>query len=270
MIDEEVLSVVRNRVALDMEDRRSTLGREIGSVKERASMHGALMSSGTQRLIMEAIGNELRVRASMIWHVFARALEAKGVALSTEIGGDIKTTLASMLAEHSEDLSQQREDAQNLMRGSRTLTSIEDLTRAAKDRVNSEIDFAVLKQSSRTDEGAAKVNVYQGYGIVQTGAGSTASMTVSIGTEERREIELALTAVEESLQRLGGEGESERAQAVELISDVRGELERDEPNGLRIRGALQGLATTVQSIAAAPEAYQLLKGAAALIGLQLP
>jgi hypothetical protein len=33
---------------------------------------------------------------------------------------------------------------------------------------------------------------------------------------------------------------------------------------------LEGLAITIQTVAAAPQAYQLLKGAAALLGLQLP
>jgi hypothetical protein len=62
----------------------------------------------------------------------------------------------------------------------------------------------------------------------------------------------------------------ERDQALELVSDVKRELQRDQPNRLRIRGAFQGLATVIQTLAAAPQAYQLLKGAAALLGLQLP
>ena len=65
-------------------------------------------------------------------------------------------------------------------------------------------------------------------------------------------------------------GESERNEALELVSDVENEIQRGKPNVSRIRGALQGLATSIQTIAAAQQAYQLLKGAASLFGLQLP
>ena len=95
-------------------------------------------------------------------------------------------------------------------------------------------------------------------------------MTIKLGGEEHREIETALKAIEQALEQAASLSAIERRQSLELVSDVKNELQREEPNRFRIRGALEGLATTIQTISAAPQAYQLLKGAAALLGLQLP
>lgn len=138
-------------------------------------------------------------------------------------------------------------------------------------RVASEIDFAVAQAGVGTDSATASISpvtIYQSYGIVQTGAGSLATMTVALGAEERRVIEGALDAVERVIDAAGDTRELRAT--VELVRDVRQEMERPEPNSLRIRGALQGIATTVQTMGSAAGAYQLLKGAAALFGLTLP
>ena len=55
-----------------------------------------------------------------------------------------------------------------------------------------------------------------------------------------------------------------------MLDDVKNELQRNEPNQFRIRGAIEVLANVVQTVVATPQVYQLLKGAAALLGLQLP
>ena len=128
----------------------------------------------------------------------------------------------------------------------------------------------MLRHSAPSEPNTSVVNIYQSYGIVQTGSGALASLTIQFGTEERREVELALEAVQQAIDQAASLRPGERDQALELVSDVKRELQRDQPNRLRIRGALQGLATVIQTLAAAPQAYQLLKGAAALLGLQLP
>lgn len=95
-------------------------------------------------------------------------------------------------------------------------------------------------------------------------------MTVNIGLEQKQEITLALSAVREALEAEVGLAEQERSNALELVEETVAELEKPEPNRLKVRSGLQGLATTVQAVASAPQAYNLLKGAASLLGLDLP
>lgn len=268
MIDPTVLSVVENRVTQDLEDRRRVFSHEVAQIWERMNVRGVLHSTMTATQTLEAIGTEFRVRTSLIWQAFARAFDAKRIMLSETMAVEVKQHIIDLLDRHSADLPERHKMATQLMR--RPLAPIEEPRIAALERIFTEIDFAVLKHSAPTESTPGVVNIYQSYGIVQTGAGTSASFTIRIGGPERREIEEALEAIEQALGQAASLGSVERDQALELVSDVKNELRREEPNGLRIRGALQGLATTIQTVAAAPQAYQLLKGAAALLGLQLP
>lgn len=270
MIDSDVLAVADNRADQDLEDRRDAFGHEVGSIWGEMNLKGVLRSSMTIERTQDAIGNEFRVRASLIWHAFARAFEVKGLMLNETIAAELKQRIADKIKTTSDDLSKHYDRAAQLMPGLPIRKSLNNLRDAAVERICTEIDYVLLKHTSSSPPGGNVVTIYQGFGIVQTGAGASASFTVNLGGEERREIETALKAVEKALKEAASLSSTGREQALELVSDINKELNRKEPNGFRIRGALQGLATTIQTVAAAPEAYQLLKGAAALLGLQLP
>ena len=270
MMNSEVLSVVEKRVVQDIEDRHKALSHELASLWENMSARGLLQSSITVMQTLDAIGNEFRVRVSLVWNAFARALDAKRIVLTATLASEVKERLAELLDQHSTDLAEHYQKTVQLMPGLSSLKSLQELRTAALERIATEIDYAMLKHSTPAESTPSVVNIYQSYGVVQTGAGASASFTVKLGGDDRREIEIALKAVEQALEQAASLNSTERGQAFELLSDVKNELQRDEPNRFRIRGALEGLAITIQTVAAAPQAYQLLKGAAALLGLQLP
>ena len=270
MIDQEVLSVIENRVTQDLEDRRKAFAQEVSQLWGNLSFRGMLRSSATVEQTLGAIGNEFRVRVSLIWHAFARAFGAKKIMISKALASEVKQRLADLLDEGSADLPTQYEKMTQLMPSVASFKTLQELRSAALERIATEIDYAVLKQSVSEESTPGVVNIYQSYGIVQTGTGSSASLRIKLGGEEHREIETALKAIETALEQAASLSTIERGQSLELVSDVKNELQREEPNRFRIRGALEGLATTIQTISAAPQAYQLLKGAAALLGLQLP
>ena len=49
-----------------------------------------------------------------------------------------------------------------------------------------------------------------------------------------------------------------------------GELAKPSPNALRVRSALTGIATTIQTLGSAAAAYALVKGALSLLGVHIP
>ena len=102
------------------------------------------------------------------------------------------------------------------------------------------------------------------------GSHSTATLHVGLDADERRTLGRALEAVREVLESSSAVDPNERSQALEIVTETMAELETEEPNRLKVRSAISGLATTVRTMAASPQAYELLKGAAALLGLQLP
>jgi hypothetical protein len=267
MVDPRIEEVARTKAKLDVEDRVSALGRAIRDIVQDASAHGVLNSGRTRVLIHEAIANEYRVRAHLIWQAYARAFQAAGAQTLTAV--DVKRAVEDVLRESENDIDKAYARRDQVAPSRAPDASTRDSLRVmALQRVYAEIDYAVLSVSPGATEGrhGATVNIYQGFGIVQTGAGSTASFTLS--RDSIVEIEHALSAAEQEIQAVADP--TARQQVMELVEEARAEIGKEQPNGLKVRGALAGIATTLQTAAAAPGAYQVLKGAAALLGLNLP
>jgi len=214
MLDTNVISVVENRVTQDLEDRREAFEREVGQLWEQMNARGALRSGATVRLTLDAIGNEFRVRSSLIWHAFARAIDAKRIVLSETIGSEVKKRISDLLERDSYDLPEHYQKLKNLMSSSLPPKSISELSKAALDRIYTEMDYAMLKHLEPSEPSPSIVNIYQSYGIVQTGASSAASFEIKIGAEERIELEKAVHAVKQAVEQTNLIGESGKKRSI--------------------------------------------------------
>jgi hypothetical protein len=124
MIDQEVLSVIENRVNQDLEDRRNAFAQEVSQVWGNMSARGMLHSSMTVAQTLDAIGNECRVRVSLIWHAFPRAFDAKKIMISKALASAVKERLAGLLDQGSADLLAQYEKAKQLINAMDALIQI--------------------------------------------------------------------------------------------------------------------------------------------------
>ncbi len=269
MLSQDVISLMEKKARHELEDRRVVFERGIAQIKERMAGMDAFSSGGTVRRILDAIDDEYRIRTRLIWQAFARVLSAGGVRLDNDVASRAKTELAQMLDEGSEDIHNYHRELHGIMRSGTPPKSVAELREAAIKRINTEIDCVCLERSRSPDSTPSVSNLfYQCSGIIQTGSGS---ITVnSIGHEEHRAITNAIEASKCAIAQDLTLDKKQKDQAGELISDLEAEISRPEPNSLKVRVALLGLAMTVQTLAAAPGAYQLVKGAAALFGLALP
>ena len=109
---------------------------------------------------------------------------------------------------------------------------------------------------------------YAPIGVVQTGAGATASVQQTLGATDREIILHALQAVEQAIAPATALAPTDRTQITDVVVELRDELTRPQPNLLRLRSGLVDIATPIQTLGAA--AYQLVKGALALLGVRLP
>ena len=270
-MNSELKELICSRSALELEDQRDAVGREVRRITEDAASRGALHSSGRVVMVRDVLARETRVRAALVWNTCARGLGVAGVPLSMDLASEIKALVREVVRDGSEDLVEHLSKANQGIQLSGPLTDVEALFSAAFERIDSEVDFAVLGARGTSEgSGSATINIYQSQGIVQTGAGSSANLTIQLHAEEKEQISVALTAIVDAIEQDLSLGPQERSQALEVARDAQSEVQQDSPNRLRLRGALSGLASTVQTLASAPQAYQLLKGAAALLGLQLP
>jgi hypothetical protein len=117
-------------------------------------------------------------------------------------------------------------------------------------------------------EDAQHITIHQTFGIIQTGPSSVATFN-NVSPEQHVALVEALAATEEALRSVERPS-LEHTQAAELVREAQAELSQSNPNMLRVRGMLFSIATTVQTLGSAAAAYQLLRAAAAAVGMQLP
>jgi len=271
MLDPKLLKLATDRIDLDFLDRREASSREFAEVKAKFSARGVLTSSFAQAEIIAAISAEFETRALMIWQILSRVLSGEPLAVSDEIAYELKTIVRDYLMKHCEDLGSQYDSAVSLMRGtSQHLKPIDELRTRAINRVSSEIDMSLHAARKSLAAGASIVNIYQPFGIIQTGSSSSAMFNQYFGETERARVTDALDAAEQAIRAAPDLAESQRTEVNEVIADARKEIQRPSANVARLRGSLVAIATTIQTLGSAASAYQLLKSAAALVGLSLP
>ena len=263
--------VIQERARLDLQDRVETLGRVVRQIREEMASRGALASGMTIIQVRDAVRSEARVRANLIWHAIARGLTAARQPLTSNLAVDMKALVRSLLDAHMDDLERHLNDAHDLM-SRRNQEGIRDLIAPALDRVNNEIDYALLSahEGDESQHPDTVVNVYQSQGIVQTGAHSIANLSVVFGEDEKRQVAEALDLARQSLDHQPDRHSSERGQALVLVSEAEAEIQEAQPNLVKLRGMLSGIAATVQTLGASRAAMEALKAAGALVGLALP
>ncbi len=80
----------------------------------------------------------------------------------------------------------------------------------------------------------------------------------------------ALDLARQSLDSQPDRDSPERGQALVLVSEAEAEIQEAQPNLLKLRSMLSGIAATVQTLGASRAALEALKAAGALLGLDLP
>lgn len=100
-----------------------------------------------------------------------------------------------------------------------------------------------------------------------TGAGSVANVVQNINADQRESLLSAVEAVKQAILDAPELADRDRTELTEFADEATTELKRDTPNTRRLVTVLQTLAATVQGIASAPQAYQVLRAAAAAIGI---
>jgi hypothetical protein len=273
-IPQSAREIATARVALEFRERQLATAQEVARIKSEMSARGVLFSGMTIQRIREAIGREFDVRGFIAWNVWARALSATRAEITPELASELKAHVRRHLGEECGDLVAHYRDAINLMQGGAgaRIEDLDPLREQAIAKVSSEIDLGLLEAARADPRGANAApvfNIYSPVGAIQTGAGSSATVHMSFTEAERRPLLEALQAVEHAL-RDAAISTGLRDELTEAVVVARSEVQKNKPNMLTLRGVLTGIGTTIQTLGTASAAYQLLKAAAASIGLHLP
>jgi hypothetical protein len=150
--------------------------------------------------------------------------------------------------------------------------------RGAMDRalqmVGSDVDLYVINLRRVAEQqgrmGQPILNFLGHVGAVQTGPYATATIVQEFGIDERQALIRSLEELRACIATVEAEATPTKTDVVEVIDEAHAEVRKERPNPLRLTSILSGIGTAVQTIAAAQPAYQMLKAAAATVGVLLP
>jgi hypothetical protein len=141
--------------------------------------------------------------------------------------------------------------------------------------VYNEIDLFVLSLERRAEmsdkESAGTViNIYSPSGAIQAGPHSIAYVSQAIDSEVREKVLHALEEVQAFLNNVEDLPEYPKNEILDLVLDGKSEVQKDKPNQTKLRSLLSTIGTSIQMMASAKPAYEVLKGALAYLGISLP
>ena len=275
MLPPAVVDTARNGVRVAIGERRELLRHEIADLKEQCGVRGTLHGTPYLQAVKQRVASELKIRANLAWQGWARALATQPSVPLT----DLRSTLIGEIERpvrtdaESADLAEYYFEAKRLARAlGEPADTLARMQQQAVEEIAAEVDFAILEATKTQPAGAqtAMFSFSAPMDVVQTGAGATASVQQTLGATDREAILHALQAVEQAIARATELTLTDRTQIAEVVVELRDELAKPQPSLLQLRSGLVGIATPIQTLGAGAAAYQLVKGALALLGVHLP
>jgi hypothetical protein len=272
MLSDELVQLATTRIEIEFIERQEQFSQEIQLAKSELTLQGLESSGAMQERIVQAITREFDIRAMLAWQVLSRVLSGQPFFSNSQLSYQLKEQIAKHLRAGCEDLAVEYQWAISLFTETGAFRSFDDIREKAVAKISSEIDISLLaaRQQQTTSGASTTVNIYQPYGVVQTGSGSIAHFTQQFDQVARQKLAHALDAIEQSIANAHEVSSAERSQIQEVVREIHAEVLQSSPNVPRLRRLLVGVATTIQTLGNASSAYALLKAAAALIGIHLP
>lgn len=273
MPDRPALEAARGLIVVQQADAMSALRRTIGQRFARLAASGASHSSGAIFTIAEVCVGAVGAAAPAAWSELWRAMVTARVTPSPELADELKNAVRELVSPHVRRImgtfDEYRGRIDKMISSAAARQSIDQADRLALRQVDAEIDLAVMSLNRVAREGQqGVVQVYGPVGAIVSGMYANASVVQNLGPQDHTELRAALTELRRAVESV--EDQRRRQELADLTDEVRDELEKPAPNSLRVGAALMAIATGVQTIATVGPAYQAVKAAAALVGIQLP
>jgi hypothetical protein len=279
MLDERVSQFVNEAMQIKAREFDQTLTLRLLDIDSELVRAGQMGGTGRIRGYSAACQQDLRSRAQYVFIEIQRALGLFPQALDGTLKGNLVglhitevrgqcTALQRMLQErlgksdsfggsshHGALLSQLNDECDHL-RQKYTLEISAFLHAAAQREI----------KSAKSDGGV----VIQGsVGVVQTGAYASATVTMSVGPEDREGMLKALDLVAAAFRESRQFADEHQRQMLEVVEQARVATQQRQPNPSLLRGMFTVICETLQILASSEGAMAALRAAALPFGIVL-
>lgn len=277
MLDIEIINLANRQIQLDIDRQVESLKIEIGRIGADASRRGVYLSSMHFQLVEKACANAVIARGEFVWNILFRCINTVGVSYDADIEQQLKTAVNIHFPEHMNDLKHYVEEIAKkigMLNTSSLPNEIEKARLASLNKIYTEIELFLLKLKKTPSEAPynpPQINIHNSnIGALQTGSGSTANVSQQIDTHAVQEIIKALTLLQKELPSIEALPQNDKSEIIELVDDGIIELKKEKPNFSKVKSFISSIGAAIGVTADLKPAYDTLKVAAAMIGLNLP
>jgi hypothetical protein len=269
MIDKALKDIIINRIRIIADEQSDRLMREIDRLRADAASRGfPLMPGDTQFQIKELYERYYSNLPGLMVQAMRDVLLKAKPKPSSELSRELKDMVLYAISPNNIDKSLRFEGIDSDIAKTVIISS--------PNRFLLEIDL-IMRELVNLGKGEVigsesyikTYNINALGGIVQTGNNATAEIIV-INEDNKEELYKAIGFILNVMSNANDFHRSAKEETKELIYEVKSEVEKPKPNGIKLRYLLFGIATTVQSLASMKPAYEALKTAASAMGIHLP
>jgi hypothetical protein len=188
MLGDELIQLAAIRIQIELAERRERFGQEMQQMISEMTLQGLGRSGAVVERIVRAIAREFDIRATLVWQVLSRVMSGEPLPFDAQLSRQVKQQIEGHLDAECEDLARQYQWAPNAISIAGSLPSFNDMRAKAVAKIGSAVDISLLTVSRQHSpvSTSTTVNIYQPYGIVQTGSGSVASFTQEFSDTTRQ------------------------------------------------------------------------------------
>lgn len=250
------------------------LDMQIARINAECAAKGLIGSGARLHMLEHAAITALGDRAIQIWRNLVRVHQTYGNENADDAANEFRRFFEDTLRQAFEAIDAKLRAAQSLG-GAKQLS-----TGSFQGELNHQIDKHFVEidlycedsaRNAMTNEKqtAHNYHFYGAVGAVQTGGNAVSNISQSIGADEKERLKQALREVQAELA-ASSAAAGTREELEQVINESVTELDQPKPNGLRLTSLLNAVGQTIQTLSAAPQAYQLLKSAVLPLGIVLP
>lgn len=279
MLEDELISIADRQIQLASEQQEDKLSEDIAKIRAELSKRGMLRSSNLVLMVQKACAQAISERGEFIWEILFRCIQTIEIEYDKNLEQQLKSIVSKHLPEQVESLSSLVLEAAKQAR-MQNLASLPDEVGKARgavlNKIYTEIELFLvqLKHSTPKATPYSPSQVYNFHnsniGAIQTGNGSTANVTQQINPQSVPEVLRAFTLIQEKLLSIESLPSSDKSEVIEIVDDGINELKKVKPNISKIKSFISAVGDSISLTADLKPAYEVLKSAALMVGVNLP
>jgi hypothetical protein len=273
----EMLNTFYDLARVDYASLDKQLRGQVQVIERQAAAAGALAHGGTIALACEAGADSLAFRCRMAWTQLFKVSSAYAIKIDRDTGSLFLSELGSQAANSAITVRSIVESCAVFRSG-----LSDDAKQAGMDiiakalhhevaRMKAEMKLLIAaSENVKTVSAPPSIAITGDGNLVIAGNGNQVNALTQIDTVATKSLTNALRATLEQLAALPADAPIDVVEIKEIVEEALVEVQKPKPNKIKLTSAIKSIAETIKFVPALKATYEIIKPAAAMVGIDLP